>query len=420
MSDTTSNQAALLKETYTKDVVNEILYERFALYKLLPKASDFKGLDQIRVPMIISMGGASASDFARAQINAKANSTGSKQFKVDRVTTNALSYLSDLEYRASLGSDAAFIEGSKLAVQACIYNLGSDLATALYGNGYGNRGQIKAASAVNSTTLTLSRVADSYNFDIGHRLQVNTNFGDAAKAYGSSGNPLIVTGVDRDAGTLTFGFNVNDATNGVPTIAASDYIYLDGDVATGSRTKVTGLDGWLPTSAPGGSDSFFGLNRSIDTQKLAGARIDGTQSSIIENINNATVKVAQIGGKPSHVVMSFDTWRDFINSQEGKTMISDRDRKTTEIGFTAATVATPTGPATVVVDMKCPSDRMYVLQMDTWKLHTLGDPVYAVGSDGGDGLSFRASYNSADWELRYSFTGGLVCSAPGWNAVVSL
>jgi hypothetical protein len=59
-------------------------------------------------------------------------------------------------------------------------------------------------------------------------LEVSATETGASRAYGSSTNGLIVTGVNRTTGVLTFGFNVTDATNGIPA-AAADYIFVRGD-----------------------------------------------------------------------------------------------------------------------------------------------------------------------------------------------
>jgi hypothetical protein len=414
MSDTTTTYAGALKEFYSSDKVNELLTKQNPLNKLVKTEAQANGLDYYRTPIVFAPGGATSSDFAKGMTAAKANSIGVKDFHVDRVSTYAFGYIDDILLQAAKGSAASFIEASKLTVEHVIYQLGRDIAIAQYRDGWGTRGKVLSFS---SKVITLTNKSDVLNFEYGDRLVCNANKGDAAKAVGSSTNPLIVTGRDEDAGTLTFGYNVDDATNGIPTIAISDFLYKDGDCGT-AKTKLTGLAGWLPTTRPTTSDSFFGVNRSIDSRKLAGAVIDGSSMSIVEAFNQAAIRVAQAGGNVDRIMCSFGNYKNLVNSLEGKVRISDH-RKDHEIGFPSLEVITPVGVANVVADVNCPDDTSYALQTSSWKLYTLGaDAVHQIGSSGGDGLSMRASYNSDQWELRYRFTGGFACSAPGWNAAI--
>lgn len=424
MSDSTTTFAAALKQFYSRDRVNELLYEVNPAYKNIRKESQANGLDYYRVPLITAPGGSTSSTFSVGQSSALANSIGVQQFNVTRTSTYAFGYLSDILMQASKGSAAAFVDASKANVKGVVYQLGRDISIAMYRDGWGTRGRLSSGTVVSGATITLSNKSDVFNFEVGDQLAFNVTKGDAAKANGSSGVPLTIQDIDQDAGTLTFPYNLNDATNGCPTIAASDWIYKAGDAILNTRTKLVGFDGWLPdvNNRPTISDSFFGQNRFVNSQKLAGVAVDGRNKTLIDALRTTVIKVAQVGGNADQAYLSYAQFDNLLGELEGKVRIATEGmRKDQQIGFPSVEVITPKGKCTVIADINCPDDHMYVLQSDTWKIMNLGsDPVYSIGSEGGDGLFMRAAPTSDNWEIRYRFSGGLGCTAPGWNASVLL
>lgn len=418
MSDTTVTFQAALKQYYTKDRIEEVLFKDNPFWKVIAKVTDGTGLDYYRVPLLIAPSGAVSSQFIAARDGGAATASGMKEFQVTRLSNYSINTVDDVVVMASRGSAAAFIEASKVTVDSTLYNLGRDIAITMYRDGWGTRARIAAGSAVNTTVLTLSQASDATNFELGQRLAVNANKGDAAKAKGTSNLPLIITGVDRILGTLTFGSNVNDAATGIPTIAASDWIYLEGDAQT-VKTKQTGLAGWLPLpSELAATPSLFGLNRSADVQRLAGTYVDGTSMSSIEALNAGAIQANRFGGKVTHFFVSFNFFQNLVNTFEGKVRIMDH--KDGVVGFAAAEVITSRGKAMVIPDVNCPADKVYGLQLDTWKIISLGDAMYQIGQSFGDGLTFRALTDSDGWQIRYRYTGALTCNAPGFNCVISV
>lgn len=419
MAETETTFLAALKEYYRPDKVEELFYKKNPFYQLVKKDLQGAGLPYYRVPLITAPSGGISSQFANAQAGSAANSSGTNEFKVTRLYAYAINQVSDIAIMASQGNINSFIEAQKVTMDSSLNNLSRDISIAMFRDGWGTRGRIAAAAAVTGATLQLESVSDASNFEEGQRLQVNAAKGNAAKAYGSSGLPLIITGVDRDTGVLTFGSNVNDAATGVPTIAAHDWIYIDGDAQT-TKTKLTGLDGWLPTTAPGGSDDFFGLNRSIDTQRLAGVRTNAVGANIVEALNAGATRVSSVGGSVSHFFMSFNSYNNLVNTKEGTARIVSHTNDN-DVGFKGFEVLTTTGTAMVVPEINCPDDRIYGIQMDQWSLISLGDPTAPIGTGKfGDGLTYRMRDTSDNWELRYRFSGGLACKNPWYNTVISI
>jgi hypothetical protein len=416
MSDTITTFTQALKEYYSPDVVENLIIKDQPFYGLVKKDNNFTGKDYYRVPMIWAPNAGVGSVFTSAQANALATSNSVNEFQVKRVRTYSFGYIDAELILAADGKASAFVDAAKLTVDNIIVNLSRDIGIAMFRDGWGTRGQIKAASAVSGTTITLSQASDAFNFEVGQRLDLSaaTGSGASKKAYGSSTNPLIVTGVDRDAGTLTFAYAVNDATNGVPTIAAGDYIFLQGDIST-SKIKLSGLAGWLPDTMPTTGDSFYGLDRSVDT-RLAGLRLDASGGlTLIEALNKAVTKVSSVGGRADTALVSFPKYADLINALEGKVRYVEHGEG--DLGFTGIQVLTSRGAVDILPDINCPDNRMFVLQLNTWKLCSLKEDIHRISEDG---LEMLRAASADAFEIRYRFSGGLACTAPGYNCTVKL
>ena len=170
-----------------------------------------------------------------------------------------------------------FIEAATFEIDGAIEAATRSLAIALYGDGSGQIGVVGslATTTASNDTVTLATIQDITNFEVGMQL----NFGTATT------NKEIST-INRDTGVILL-----SAASGA---TATEAIYVDGD----KDNKLTGLGGWLPSSAPGSTDSFFGVNRSSDSTRLGGIRFDGSSLPIEEALIGAAARVAREGGKP--------------------------------------------------------------------------------------------------------------------------
>ena len=77
-----------------------------------------------------------------------------------------------------------------------------------------------------------------------------------------------------------------------------------------------------------------------------------------------------------------------------------------EIGFRGILMNGPRGPIKVVPDQNCPSDRAFMLQMDTWKLYSLGKAPKILDTDGMKMLR-EASSDSVEVRVGYYAQLGL-------------
>jgi hypothetical protein len=88
-----------------------------------------------------------------------------------------------------------------------------------------------------------------------------------------------------------------------------------------------------------------------------------------------------------------------------------------EIGFRGMLINGPRGVIKVVPDQNCPNNKAYMLQMDTWKLYSLGKAPKIIDSDG---LKMLRESSADAVEVRVGYYAQLGCKAPGYNAAVTL
>lgn len=407
---------AALKQHYTTDRILNMVYKDNPLFAMMSKYEAFGGRN---LPIVTIWGnpqGRSAT-FTRAQTRGQVTSSKLDDFLLTRVHNYSIATIDNETLKASEGDANAFLEAATVEIDGAINSLTRDLAIGMYRDGYGSIGRVGNASFA-TTVLTLGTSDDVTNFEVGQELVLATTSGASVlKALGSSGNGLIITGVDRMAGTLTFGFNLNDATNGIPTIAQGDYIFIRGDrqdSATPARTKLSGLDAWVPSSAPT-STPFFGVDRSQDS-RLGGLRYDATALPIEEGLITGAAMSAREGAKIDTYMVNYAKYAELEKALGSKVQYIDL-KTTAEISFRGIQVNGPRGMIRVIPDQNCPSGIAWGLQLDTWKLYSLGKAVQIVDSDG---LMLLRQPADDGVEVRIASYSNVGCRAPGFNIRVSI
>jgi hypothetical protein len=91
--------------------------------------------------------------------------------------------------------------------------------------------------------------------------------------------------------------------------------------------------------------------------------------------------------------------------------------KVGEVGFEGMQIHGPKGSIKIIPDQNCPSDLAWMLQMDTWKLYSLGAAPKILDSDG---LKMLREASADAVEVRVGYYAQLGCAAPGFNGVVKL
>lgn len=426
---TASNQVAALKELYTgDDYMKDLVYKKNPLLALIPKdesPSGFAG-KYIPVPLIFGTPQGRNAVFANAQSNQTAPQLAS--FFVYRVSNYQLVTITNELLEATKDNAAAFIDEAKLNMDTGFRNISNDLALDLYSAGDGRRGSYGASGgsgSISSGVITLDNPSDVVSFEVG---MVLNSYSQSGTTYtiSTGGNLGYVIAVNRSVGTVTVSATAGGSA-GTPTNWSTSFPYLSvsGDTAFGAITqttsylKVSGLQAWGPSSIVGGSDSFWGVNRSQDSRMQFVIAQNTSSETIEEALIDGASLVAREGGMPDMAFMSFASYAALEKSLGSKVQYVDVKHDEADIAFAGIRIHAPYGPINVIPDRNCPNKQCFLLQMDTLKFRSLGKAphILTYGLEGLEGLRVGA----ADaLEIRIGYYGNLICNAPGWNCVIAL
>ena len=404
--DLTSFDAAL-KQHYTNDRVEDMVYKRNPFLALLTKMEQFGGKN-LPIPIIYGNPQGRSKTFGNAKTRGAATSTKVDDFVLTRVKDYSIATIDNETLEASKGDANAFMTAFSTEVDGAINSLTRSIAIGVFRDSSAAIGQVLATpSNASPWVITLKQSSDVTNFELQQVINIwSAKSGGTQRSSDGSDTSWVVVAVDRDAGTIT----LDGTYSGSGTIAANDYIFIEGDRGLG----ISGLSDWIPDSAPG-STLFFGVNRSVDVTRLGGLRMDGTGLPIEEALIEGDAKVNREGFYIDHYFMNPKKLADLKKALGTKVQYVTLQANA-RISFTGVMVDGDKGPITCLADFNCPYDHIYGLAMEYWKLYSLGKAVRPVPSDGLDMLR----QDTADGvEVRYGFYGNLATRAPGSNIVIT-
>lgn len=405
-----------LKTLWPQSRVYNTVYSAHPFLAMIPKNEEFYG-DSMYIAVRYADSQGRAAAFGTAQTLSQSTVTGAHKgmrFQITRVRDYQVVALETEAILAAKRDVGSLIRSLDTEIGTGVNNLSKSLATALFRGRAGNIGQVSSSVAITATTITLQNANDVTSFEVGMVLVAASSIASGT-ANRTTPATAQITGVDRDAGVLTFGAGTFTGTNW----AASDFLFAQGDSVAGGTTfqKVFGLADWLPSTAPTTGDAVFGAqaDRSVDPTRLAGIRIDASALSPEEAAARSLVRLSREGGNPDYMVANHQDWQNISTSLGSK--VETSYTSTGEFGFEALRIRGPRGLCSIVADQDCPQGRGYLLQMDTWKLYSLEGCPQILNMDGNQ---LSRVYNADQFEARIVYYANTACTAPGFNATVNM
>ena len=414
---TVSNIQNVLKNLWPQNRVENEVYPDHPFLSRITKDENFVGED-IKLVVRIGDGQGRSVSLANAQVQASAPQyrrfalTRSKNYQVFRIEGEAI--------EAAKNDVGALVRTLDDEIKGSINNITKDLAVNMFRGRSGNIGSIGSLSAGPPATITLSNVADVTSFEVGMVLVASATATGANRANaagigaaGAEAGVNIITKVNRSTGVLTF----NDGTFAGTAWATNDFLSAKGDNAnaSGSGNKALGLADWLPVTDPSGGESVLGVDRSIDRTRLAGIPLDISSYLPEEGALYAVMECDRNGARPRDFVVNHTDYQSVLNSLGTKAVT--KYEGTGQVGFQTIQINGPKGPVSMYLDQDCPAGVGYCLDMRTWKLYSLGPAPKMLELDG---LPMLRLTSDDAYEGRMGYYANLGCTAPGFNAVVTM
>lgn len=418
---TQQSVSGILKELYDDQKVQWLTYKDNPTLAMMKKEEKFPG-KYYPVPVVYGLTTGSAT-FANAYNNQFSPSVA--EFLVTRISDFAVASIDGQLLAAAQTDPGAFIDGAELMIDAAFQTAVNRLASAMFRNGAGTIGQIQTVTSLGGTsyTILLTNPDDAVQFEIGWTLSA-VQFVDGSGTAPT--DAAQITAVNRNSGLLT----VTSATNIVADWPTTYFLAVQGDLpsasnnnfqpvgstGTNSLLKLAGFAAWLPLAGPPTSDSFFGVNRNLDQQRLAGVTFDGRAISLEEALLQGTGRIALNGGRVDTGICSYATYTSIIISLGSK--VQYIDEKIGEIGFRGVMVNGANTVMSVFPDRNCPDGVIYALEMDSWVLRSQNPAPHILKYM--DEIEILRVPGVDAAELRVGTYGNMYTNKPGHNGVIQV
>ncbi len=412
---TTTNADPILKQLYTHSKVYDTTYKARPAFATIAK---FEGFGGRNLPIPLKWGNPQGRSAAFATAQANRTQTRYEDFVLTRVNDYSIASIDGEAAEATKSDNMAFLNALTSHIDAAMDSLSDAIETFIFRNG---EGWIGVVGSVSTTTITLSDINDVVNFEVGMQL-VTVPDTDSDGAVQDSGQTGTIGSINRNAGTLVRDSGNWDATAALASIAANDYLCAEGDAANGGAdVKLAGFEGWIPATAPSSGDSWFGVDRSVDS-RLMGQRHVGTSQSVEEAIIDGQSVGAREGGVMTKGLMNHiqvRTLKKELGSRIEYSKVPSKGSKGdhASISFRSLVLEGDSGPIDILACNKCPSSVAWLMDWDCWKLYTLGAAVKFLMLDG---LRILRQSSADGYEVRVGMRGNVGCSAPGYSTRVSL
>jgi hypothetical protein len=382
-----------------------------AIFGLMQK-SDESGSSHA-VVIDLSFGGGQSADYATALANTSL--VNRAQFLVTPFKGYGLSRVPLDQNQFTKGPESAAVllmDESEKAINSA--KNGMDVALA--SDGYGTLGVIVTPTNTSGSTWTVTFALQS------EVLRFRPN--------------MVVTQKDTAAGTLQVGTglitNVNVGTKTITLTARSSFtptatyfMGQSGTQATGTAfTTYPGIPVWIPPAAsrPVSATTLYGVDRSVDEQKLAGSYLDGTAGTILEGVLTLEAQIANVpGAMPDTLLMSTNNKAKILSDcQTQKRYVETREIQGPGITvyFKTVSIQGVTGLLDIVESSNWPDNLVAVLDRSTWFISSPGNtPIRPINSNGSPIVEDPASDTCI---TRFRSQAFIYCTAPGHNGMLTV
>jgi hypothetical protein len=395
----------ILKTKYDQRKLYELTYPDCAFLGRIRKDLKFGG-NNARITMRYGRPQGGSYTFSTAQANKTSSSDAG--MLLTRKFDYHICGISGEALLAGEGSENSLISAVNGEMEGCTLNFRRSLSMQLYGNGGGSRSQFNGTDSIAGKTVGLLDAQQIVFFEVGMVCNLATTDGTTGSV---EANSETVSACDRDAGKISA---TSAAWNTVITTAANtDFIFRAGDFGG----AIKGLNAWIPTTAPVSGDSFFGVDRSVDTTRLAGVRFAASVGAAKEDtLVDCSARLGREGGIPDECYLQNLDRADIVKNLEGKAVFDMTKATDGSVGYKALLLEGDKAPIKVQVDPNQKKGRFNLLQLDTWVLKSLKGVPHFIDEDGQKMLR-EATADGFEWRMRAIWQLG--CEAPGYNAVGS-
>jgi hypothetical protein len=305
--------------------------------------------------------------FSRARANAKGSK--GKQPRALRTPKFGIVTIDGEAALAAEGNKAAFFNLVTMETDRVLEEVGDSYAFDFYRDTTGLRGRV---SSITGNVLTLTDPEDARNFKEDMTLIAD----DTVTGLSPRAGTTFVIAVDEDGGKV----EVDDITDITGSIQVNDYLFRDGDPGT----CMEGLRVCTPLAAPvRGVDSFRGIDRGVNPNRLGGSRLDDTSLNAEVALGRLAIKISKVG-KSHNIDQGFLNPTHFFNAAQrlNAKVEFDDGGGTANYGFQYIMIHTSAGSFKVYSDPDCPMNETRVSRSGSQYIKHLKGLPHVIDLDG--------------------------------------
>jgi hypothetical protein len=350
-------------------------------------------------------------DFVKAQTASVTASTIGKQFQVPAREKHGFPRISGRAILATDNDEGAFFRAVKKETDNGFRAYQSRLSVEVVnGDGNGWIGRVKGIAG-NVVTLGDNGGATKWWFATRFKPGMSLNRSTDGTLANIQVETYTVLKVNPKAGTI----ELNNVTN----LANNNYLAAAGDFETGGAH---GALTWIPLTEPGGSDSFFGVNRSIYPTLLAGHRLPTSTASnaIKEQCFDLTAEMSREGeiedGGSLDAYLHPVQWNRL--QKELDAQVKRDQGKDGKFGFPYISYMFSGKEVKFFHENDFPPDVLLICPRQAFYIKHGGAGYPHMNDD--DGRPAQRAHNADAIEVRVRSVGNLVCEAPGACGIAPL
>ena len=357
---------AMLKVYYAKAGLSNLLYRNDPLLKMLGNKAERIERKVQPFSALYSRGGAVSAD-ATVAVDLAGTTAQAKEFQVTPGQLFSSCVYTNKEVLASKTKAGAYVPVATAKMFAALESFRKTLAVALYGSGYGDLftvGTAFGAMTVGTDVTQTWPVHAIYGVDPGSSIVYKTNINDRDSSAIAAGT---VKSVNPAAGTVV----ITPTKAGTP--GAGTYVCIKGCTSDeGNPLLPVGLGGWLPTGNISNSDSFFGVNRSVAPERLAGVNYKAPNGEAkYLSIEKALLNVQAYGSQADVIMMNTADALALQQEVEAKTnfLKAPGEKGKANVGYDGIGISIiGSFLDRVITSPYCPKGKAYILDTETVKL----------------------------------------------------
>jgi hypothetical protein len=384
------NANFIFRKSYSPEsLANHTKIDHLLASKLVHKEGTITGQD-FTYPLKTGNGGGIAGTVLGSQ-TAQSPTAGVK-FVTEPVEVFGNVLIDNTAQKRSKGNSGAVMSLVRNEIDSMLVALGNEMAFQWYSDGNGRR---CTASAIAGTTITASAAGEARNVAENMLIIASVNADGSAPRAGT----MRVTGVQISSGTFT----VDAAVAG---LSVGDHFFRY------DTNCIDGLGALNPIVAPA-AGLWRGVNRSLNPEKTAGYRINGSSERPEVKLGQLAATIAQNGKRAKIGLVSPLTFFEISRRRMAQVQFDNKGAggKTMAYGFAYITLEAPSGSINVYSDADCPDGEVRVGCFEDLYAAHLGPYIEPIKLAGDSYARSHGTLNAI--EMRFCCLSQSIMRIPG-------